>query len=276
VPELPEVETVRRGIAPHVVGRRITRLVVRESRLRWPVDPELAAQLVGRRITRTERRGKYLLLPLDSGDCLIVHLGMSGRLYVLDAGHPLQKHDHVDLALDDGALLRLHDPRRFGALLLWRAADPVHPLLLAMGPEPLADAEGAEPLAERLYRLSRGRRLAVKNFIMDGRIVVGAGNIYAAEALFRAGIRPTRAAGRITRPGYARLTQAIRQVLDEAISAGGTSFRDFRGSDGSAGYFQQDLYVYGRDGLPCRICDTPIRLTVIGARASCWCPLCQR
>lgn len=195
MPELPEVETIRRGIEPHVVGRRITQAIVRDPRLRWPVPPDLAQRLAGRRIEHAGRRAKYLVLRLDNGDRLLIHLGMSGRIWVLDPREPLVKHDHVDIALDSGQLLRFHDPRRFGAVLIWGADEPEHELLRALGPEPFDAAFDGE----YLYARSRGRRGAVKNFVMDGHVVVGAGNIYAAEALFRARVRPGRAAGRVTR-----------------------------------------------------------------------------
>ncbi|HKY92780.1 MAG TPA: bifunctional DNA-formamidopyrimidine glycosylase/DNA-(apurinic or apyrimidinic site) lyase [Nevskiaceae bacterium] len=272
MPELPEVETVRRGIEPHVVGRTIERVVVRDHRLRWPVEKALPRKLAGRRIVGTERRAKYLLLPLDNGDRLIVHLGMSGRLWVLPHAEPTVKHDHVDVVLDRGQLLRFHDPRRFGAMLLWPAARDSHELLENLGPEPFADDfDGAY-----LFRLSRGRSAAVKNFVMDGRVVVGAGNIYAAEALFRAGIRPNRPAGRLTRAECDRLAHRIREVLGEAIVQGGTTLRDFAGANGESGYFQQDLFVYGRDGEPCRTCGTTIVRKVIGQRSSFHCPTCQK
>lgn len=272
MPELPEVETIRRGIEPHVLGRRIVRVIVREARLRWPVDAALPQQLEGRRILAAARRGKYLLLPLDSGDRAIVHLGMSGRLLLLPRGHALRKHDHLDIELDNGRLLRLHDPRRFGAVLLWQHEQPTHPVLAGMGPEPLSEAFSGD----YLYALSRRRRAPVKNFLMDGRVVVGAGNIYAAESLFRAGIRPARAAGRVSRAQYARLAEKLREVLLEAIAQGGTTLRDFAGADGAAGYFQQDLYVYGREGLPCRVCGGAVRRRLIGQRSSFYCPDCQR
>jgi formamidopyrimidine-DNA glycosylase len=272
MPELPEVETIRRGVTPHVVGRRITRALVREARMRWPVPLEFAEQVRDRVIVSTSRRGKYLLLHLDNGDRVLIHLGMSGRLFVLDQGYPLIKHDHVDIELDDGKLLRFNDPRRFGAVLLWSRTEETHTLLAGMGPEPFSD----EFDGDYLYRLSRGRSAAIKTFVMDGRIVVGAGNIYAAESLFRAGIRPTRAAGDVSLPRYRVLAQKIRDVLNEAIIQGGTTLRDFAGADGAAGYFQQDLYVYGRDTLPCRTCATPIKRLVIGQRSSFFCPQCQR
>lgn len=272
MPELPEVETVRRGIAPHVAGQRIADVRVRERRLRHPVPEGLDAALRGRRITEAGRRGKYLLLVLDNGDRLIVHLGMSGRLHLLTRAVPARKHDHVDIVLENGAILRFHDPRRFGALLLWDAASRSHPLLARMGPEP------ADPAfdGEYLYRRSRGRRCALKSFVMDGHIVVGVGNIYASESLFRAGLRPGMAAGRLTRPQADRLAEAIRATIADAVAQGGTTLRDFAGADGRPGYFQQDLYVYGRAGQPCRVCGAPIRQRRIGQRSSYYCPACQR
>ena len=272
MPELPEVETVRRGLAPHLLGRRITRAVVRDARLRWPVPKSLALDASGRRIDSITRRGKYLLVGLDSGDRMIWHLGMSGRLFVLDTGHPLIKHDHVDFELDSGKLIRFHDPRRFGAVLWWPREETGHLLLDAMGPEPFDPAfDGAY-----LHARSRGRAVAVKNFVMDGHIVVGAGNIYAAESLFRAGIRPTRRTGTLTRAECTRLAEKIREVLAEAVELGGTTLRDFAGADGASGYFQQELFVYGREGAPCRVCGTAIKHLVLGGRASCYCPHCQR
>lgn len=272
MPELPEVETVRRGLEPHWVGRRTARVVVREPRLRWPVPQALARRAKDRTVTHLDRRGKYLIATLDSGDRLILHLGMSGRLFVLDATHPLQKHDHVDFLLDSGRVVRFHDPRRFGALLLWPRGEATHALLSGMGPEPFTPEFNGDYLFER----SRGRAVPVKSFVMDGRIVVGAGNIYAAESLFRAGIRPTRAAGKLTRSECQRLATTIREVLSEAVTLGGTTLRDFFGADGASGYFQQELYVYGRGGEPCRVCGTPIRHLVLGQRASCYCPRCQK
>lgn len=271
MPELPEVETVRRGFEPHVVGRRIDKVRVYDSRLRWPVPRKLPELLAGRRIAGTSRRGKYLLLHLDNGDRLILHLGMTGRVFVLDPAHPRIKHDHLDFELSGNTLLRFHDPRRFGAVLHWKAADPEHKLLRGMGPEPFSDEfDGAY-----LFELSRGRSAPVKNFVMDGRVVVGAGNIYATEALFRAGIRPQRPAGKLGRADCDRLARHIREVLAEAVEHGGTTLRDFRGSHGDAGMFQTRLYVYGREGEPCLVCGSPIKRLVIGQRSSCYCPRCQ-
>ena len=276
MPELPEVETIRRGVTPHVVGRTIVKVVVRDARLRWPVPAHLPGFAQGQRIARTSRRGKYLLLHLGDGDgggdALIVHLGMSGRLFVLRAGHPLVKHDHLDMELDDGTLLRYHDPRRFGAVLPWAASEGEHALMRTMGPEPFS----TEFTGDYLFARSRGKTAAVKTFLMDGGVVVGAGNIYAAESLFRAGIRPTRPAGRVTRAEYARLADHVRAVLQQAITQGGTTLRDFAGADGASGYFQQDLFVYGREGAPCRVCGTPIRNARLGNRQSGYCPQCQR
>ena len=271
MPELPEVETVRRGIEPHVLGRCIADVLVRDARLRWPVDPKLAQRLRGRRIEAASRRGKYLLLHLDNGDRLIIHLGMSGSVLVLKPGHPTKKHDHVDLLLSGKILLRFHDPRRFGAVLLWPEAQATHPLLENMGPEPFSK----EFNGDYLYQRARGRTAAVKNFVMDGRIVVGAGNIYAAEALFRSGIRPAKAAGRLSRAQCTALVEKIREVLSEAIKKGGTTLRNFAGADGSPGYFRQKLFVYGRAGEPCLVCGTAIRRAIIGQRSSFHCPKCQ-
>ncbi|MFA5938438.1 MAG: bifunctional DNA-formamidopyrimidine glycosylase/DNA-(apurinic or apyrimidinic site) lyase [Sinimarinibacterium sp.] len=272
MPELPEVETVRRGLDPYLTGQVVRAVHVREPRLRWPIPKDLPTRVEGRRVERLERRGKYLIVHLDSGDRVLLHLGMSGRILVLDRDTPLRKHDHVDWALDSGRIIRFHDPRRFGAMLLWPRGENLHALLADMGPEPFApEFDGAY-----LYARSRGRSAPVKAFVMDGRIVVGAGNIYAAEALFRAGVRPGRAAGRLSRADCQRLAGAIREVLEEAVKLGGTTLRDFAGAHGESGYFQQELFVYGRDGAPCRRCGTAIRRVVIGQRASFYCPRCQK
>ena len=272
MPELPEVETTRRGIDPHIVGRTIRKAIVRDARLRWPVVADFARQVEQKKIIGTARRGKYLLIKLAGGDRIIVHLGMTGRLSVRQAGHPLRKHDHIDLELSGGLLLRFGDPRRFGAVLLWPADEPTHKLLAGMGPEPFSE----EFSGDHLYALSRGRSAAVKNFIMDGRVVVGAGNIYASEALYRARIRPARPAGKVTRAQYDVLAQKIRDVLAAAIKAGGTTLRDYSGAHGEPGMFKQKLFVYDRAGLPCYKCKTPIRRLVIGQRSSFYCPACQK
>jgi formamidopyrimidine-DNA glycosylase len=271
MPELPEVETSRRGIAPHLTGRRILALVVRERRLRWPIPPETDARLPGQTIHGLRRRAKYLLLDLDDG-VLMIHLGMSGSLRVLPATAPPGAHDHVDLLLDDGRVLRLRDPRRFGMLQWTPAPAEDHPLLRDLGPEPLSTAfSGAH-----LHRLARGRRAPVKTFIMDSHVVVGVGNIYASESLHLAGIHPHRPAGRIAAPRYERLAAAIRAVLEAAIAQGGTSLRDFVQEDGAPGYFRQSLRVYARAGLPCPGCGDLVRQQRIGQRSSFYCPRCQR
>ncbi len=271
MPELPEVETVRRGIAPHLTGQIVTDVVVRQPRLRWPVPEELALQLPGQTIRRVERRAKYLLLRADAGT-VILHLGMTGRLRILPANAPLQKHDHADLVLASGQCLRFNDSRRFGALL-WTSEPPErHPLLQALGPEPF-DAAFSDAY---LHRRAQGRTPAIKTFIMDNRIVVGVGNIYANESLFAAGISPLRPAGQLAGTECDRLVVAIREILGEAIRQGGTTLRDFVGGDGEPGYFQQSLCVYNRYRLPCAACSQSIRRCRIGQRATYYCPRCQR
>jgi len=270
LPELPEVETTRRGIEPHLKGRILTEVLVREPRLRWPVPPELPGQICGQRILDVGRRGKYLLLHLQSGT-LLVHLGMSGSLRILSQSEPPGKHDHVDLITDRGTVARFNDPRRFGAWL-WTTDWTSHPLLSSLGPEPLSpDFSGAH-----LFRLSRGRKLSVKHFIMDSRVVVGVGNIYANEALFLAGIDPRRAAGRISSNRMDTLADTIRRVLENAIEVGGTTLRDFVNSDGKPGYFRQSLQVYGREGQCCRVCGSPLRHIRLGQRSTVFCAQCQR
>ncbi|HXV39358.1 MAG TPA: bifunctional DNA-formamidopyrimidine glycosylase/DNA-(apurinic or apyrimidinic site) lyase [Steroidobacteraceae bacterium] len=271
MPELPEVETTRRGIEPWLVGRRIERVVVREWRLRWRVPRTLPARVQGTIVRSVGRRAKYLLVGTDAGT-LIWHLGMSGSLRILAADSPPLAHDHVDLVLDSGQCLRFNDPRRFGSLL-FTAADPArHRLLVALAAEPLAP----EFDAGALWRRARGRRASIKSFIMDSRIVVGVGNIYASEALFRAGIRPGVAAGRVSRARMAALVAAIREVLREAITVGGTTLRDYVNPAGMPGYFAQRLFVYERAGRPCRRCGTTIRQFTQGQRSTYWCPRCQR
>lgn len=252
-------------------GRQVAALLLREPRLRWRVDPRLPATVVGQRVRDVRRRAKYLIIDLDAGS-LILHLGMSGSLRVLDPATPLQPHDHYDLLLESGRCLRFNDPRRFGSLL-WSAGDPAdHPLLAALGPEPLTSAFNANYLARR----ARGRRVAIKQFLMDQRVVVGVGNIYASEALYRAGVHPKRAAGRVSGARLAELVEAVRAVLGDAIRAGGTTLRDYVGADGTPGYFRQRLYVYERTGRPCRRCRTPVRHLVQGQRSTYYCPRCQR
>jgi formamidopyrimidine-DNA glycosylase len=270
MPELPEVETTRRGLAPFLAGRRIATLAVRERRLRQPIPQGLEARLAGASIVELTRRAKYLLLATERGSALI-HLGMSGSLRVVDESTAPVAHEHYDLRLDSGRQLRYRDPRRFG-LLLWAGAHPErHPLLARLGPEPLgANFDGAY-----LYRASRGRRAPVKAFLMDSHIVAGVGNIYANEALYRAGIHPRRAAGRIGAARYILLAEAVREVLAEAIEQGGTTLRDFVAAEGNPGYFRIRLAVYDRAGAPCPRCGTPIRRKVTAQRATYFCPRCQ-
>ncbi|MBK1674295.1 DNA-formamidopyrimidine glycosylase [Ectothiorhodospira shaposhnikovii] len=271
MPELPEVETTRRGIEPHIKGRRITRVVVRQHRLRWPIPDTLPAQVSDRRIVDVSRRGKYLLLDCAS-TTILMHLGMSGSLRIVDADLAPRPHDHVDLVLDSGQALRLHDPRRFGAVLCFDPREGPHPLLAKLGPEPLGEQfDGAY-----LHRQTRLRRTTIKSVIMDSHVVVGVGNIYASESLFLAGIRPRRAAGRISRAEACRLVDSIRAVLRAAIEQGGTTLRDFVHEDGSHGYFSQQLRVHGRTGLPCLRCGTAVRHVVVGQRSTFYCPVCQK
>lgn len=270
MPELPEVETTRRGIAPHIEGVRITAIIVRQPQLRWLV-PDAVQLAVGERVTAVRRRAKYLLLDTARGT-IVLHLGMSGSLTVQPMDKPVLKHDHLDIVLEGGHCLRLNDPRRFGACL-WQGADEA-PLKLFqnLGPEPLSDAfDGG-----RLFELSRGRTVAVKNFIMTNAVVVGVGNIYANEALFMAGIDPRRAAGKVSRARYLKLGAHIKIVLAKAIEQGGTTLRDFLGADGKPGYFKVQLKVYGKAGEPCSACGTAIRSVMIGQRNSFYCPSCQR
>ena len=270
MPELPEVETTRRGIRPSLAGRQVTGMVLRERRLRWPIPRGLPARLAGQRILDVRRRAKYLLIDLERGT-LIAHLGMSGSLRVLPAGTPPLTHDHYDLVLESGRCLRFNDPRRFGCLL-WVTGDAGrHRLLANLGPEPLERGFDADYLAAR----ARGRRVAVKQFLMDQRIVVGVGNIYASEALFRAGVDPRRAAGRVSAERLERVVAAVRDVLRAAIRHGGTTLRDYVNADGAPGYFSQDLCVYERVGQPCRRCGDAIRQVVQGQRSTYFCPTCQ-
>lgn len=267
MPELPEVEITRRGITP-IAGQTVSAVIVRNPNLRWPVPAGLQRRLAGQVLRTIDRRSKYLLLRFDHGS-LIMHLGMSGSLRIVKAGAPAGVHDHFDLVMGQTAL-RLRDPRRFGAVL-WSTQPEQHVLLRDLGPEPLEAG-----FDERtLHDASRGRRVAVKQFIMDNRIVVGVGNIYANESLFRAGINPHRSAGRISLARYAKLSACIRQTLRDALLAGGSTLRDYVHTDGSEGYFQLDYFVYGRDGLPCRQCSSPIRVSRAGQRATFHCPNCQ-
>ena len=271
MPELPEVETTLRGIEPHMIGRSVTDVIIRTPKLRWPIPAELPERLQGQIVRRLQRRAKYLLIRFDHGT-LILHLGMSGSLRILPAGSTVQKHDHFELVLDDGQILRLRDPRRFGAVL-WCAGDiSRHPLLSQLGPEPLAAEFDGSPLHQTI----RSRSAAIKLVLMDNKVVVGVGNIYANEALFRAGIRPQMAANRLSLARCRRLVTNLKEVLQEAILLGGSTLRDFVHSDGSSGYFQQNYHVYGRTGEPCRVCGSPIRQLRQGQRSSFYCTQCQR
>ncbi len=271
MPELPEVETTRRGVELAARGRRLREMRVYDARLRWPVDSRIAAQIAGERVRAVERRAKYLLLRLEHGT-LILHLGMSGSLRILPADAALRKHDQLDLVLEDGTTLRLNDPRRFGSLH-YTGEDPSrHRLLQHLAPEPF----GAEFDAAYLHRVTRGRRVAIKQVLMNSRLVTGVGNIYANEALFRARIHPRRRSGRLSQADCAQLVRAVRAALAAAIRAGGTTLRDYVGTDGNPGAFRQKLYVYERDGQRCRRCGTLIRKITQGQRSSYFCPRCQR
>jgi formamidopyrimidine-DNA glycosylase len=270
MPELPEVETTLRGILPTLLHSTIDRVIVRNRSLRWPVPAGLEARLAGQTVKNLERRGKYLLIGTPAGTAML-HLGMSGSLRVLDPGIPPEKHDHVDIALTSKKVIRFNDPRRFGSLL-WAGEQPFkHPLLAALGPEPLSD----DFSGKTLYEAGRHRQVAIKQLIMNSNIVVGVGNIYASESLFRAGINPARKAGRLSRARYDRLATEIKRVLSEAIKMGGTTLRDFHNAEGKPGYFRIKLQVYDRAGEPCNGCGEPIRHKVQGQRATYYCSHCQ-
>jgi formamidopyrimidine-DNA glycosylase len=272
VPELPEVETVKRGIEPHLVSRRFEKVIVRDHRLRWPIDPNLADHLLGHEILSVERRAKYVLVRLATG-YLVIHLGMSGRLYFVSADTPPAKHDHVDWLLSDGQLLRYTDPRRFGAVL-WISGDDVsiHKLFSSLGPEPLSEVFDAE----YLFKHSRRRKVPIKSYLMSATVVVGVGNIYANEALFMAGILPTQEAGKISLARYTRLVTAVKSVLEKAIAQGGTTLKDFVGGDGKPGYFKQELQVYGRGGKACNNCKRVLHEIRMSQRTTVFCTTCQR
>ena len=269
MPELPEVETTCRGIAPHITGKRVTRVIVRNARLRWPVSSRLGKELGGQTINSVSRRAKYLLLQTSVGTA-ILHLGMSGSLCLVKASSPAGKHDHIDIVFGKVAL-RLTDPRRFGSLHWTRRSPEEHRLISPLGPEPL----GNEFTGDYLYECSRGRKVAIKQFIMNSHIVVGIGNIYASEALYMAGINPRRAAGKISRKKYRLLAEVTREVLEDSIAQGGTTLRDFVNGDGKPGYFKQQLNVYGKVGEPCISCQVPIREIRQGQRSTFYCPKCQ-
>jgi formamidopyrimidine-DNA glycosylase len=270
VPELPEVETTRRGIAPALLGSRIADMIVRERRLRWPIAAKFETAVRDQIVHGVDRRAKYLLIRVGTGT-VILHLGMSGSLRLVSRETPAKKHDHWDLILDSGMVLRFHDPRRFGSLL-WTEDDPArHPLLKKLAPEPLSkEFNGAY-----LFKITRKRAVAIKQFIMNSHTVVGVGNIYASEALFRAKIAPRRAARRITQAEAVKLANAIKAVLTAAIKIGGTTLRDYVNADGAPGYFRQQLFVYERAKAPCRVCKSPIKQFTQGQRSTYWCSTCQ-
>jgi formamidopyrimidine-DNA glycosylase len=271
MPELPEVETTRRGLAPYVERQKVTAVSIYDHRLRWPVPQDLPRRLIGRVIDRVDRRSKYLLFRLGK-DTFIVHLGMTGSLRVYREPPARRAHDHVDLTFGNGVVLRYHDPRRFGAMLWSPHSALPHPLLADLGPEPFSP----EFNADYLYRATRHRKIAVKLALMDSRLVVGVGNIYANESLFRAGIRPTRPVNQVSRERLGHLVAAVRQTLAEAIAKGGSTLRDYVDSAGEPGYFQLDYYVYGREDEPCRKCGSAIRGVRLGGRATSYCAVCQR
>ncbi len=271
MPELPEVETTLRGIKPYIKGQTVTQVIVRHFGLRWPVNENLVELLTQQTVHRVERRAKYLLLHCEDG-CLMIHLGMSGRLSVLDSGTDAQKHDHVDIEFNNGYLLRFTDPRRFGAII-WTEDNPLtHKLITHLGPEPLSEAFNVD----YLYTSIKNRKTPIKTAIMNGEIVVGVGNIYANEALFLSGIHPTKHANKVTKKQLEKLVINIKRVLDKAITAGGTTLKDFRKSDGKPGYFAQELHVYGKAGQQCDQCDGLIEVVKLAQRATYFCPLCQK
>jgi len=270
MPELPEVETTCRGIAPHIEGKVVTRVIVRQKQLRWPISPEISTVLPSLRINKVTRRAKYLLINTDKGT-LIIHLGMSGSLRVIDADITPEKHEHIDIIFDNNTCLRYKDPRRFGCLLWTPAPINEHKLIRLLGPEPLSDAFDIDDF----YPKAKAKKRPIKSLIMDGHIVVGVGNIYASEALFKAGIHPQRAANNISRARLERLVLAIKEILALAIEQGGTTLKDFVNSEGKPGYFQQTLNVYGRAKQACTVCESPIKQLVIAQRSTFYCPRCQ-
>jgi formamidopyrimidine-DNA glycosylase len=274
MPELPEVETTCRGLAPHLEGRRVLGVTLRREELRWPIPDEIRTRLPTQRIDTVRRRAKYVLMATEAGTA-IWHLGMSGSMRVLPATTPVNTHDHVDLLIEGARgtsrVLRFNDPRRFGCLL-WQPPGETHALLKALGPEPLSDDFDGDYLYER----SRGRSAPVKAFLMDQKIVVGVGNIYAAEALFAAGVSPLRDAGKVSRARYGTIAAEIRRILQYAIERGGTTLRDFISPDGAPGYFEQELSAYGRGGEPCPRCGRPMKQAMLAQRATVWCGHCQK
>ena len=270
MPELPEVETTRRGLEPHIVGKTIKQVILRRDSLRWPIPFDIVEKLPGQKIMGIERRAKYLLMSTKAGSALW-HLGMSGSMRVLNADTSIGKHDHVDIVLSGNKIIRYTDPRRFGCLL-WQKLNEIHPLLQKLGPEPLTDTFNGE----YLFTKSRNKHVAVKSFLMDQAVVVGVGNIYAAESLFKAGISPLREAGSISKARYEKLASAAKEILALAIKQGGTTLRDFINADSEPGYFEQELFVYGREGMPCKQCGRALRESRLNNRAGAWCGFCQR
>jgi len=271
LPELPEVETTRRGIEPHIENNKVSKVILRRKTLRWPITPALSKDLPGETIQSVSRRGKYLLLATQKG-CLLIHLGMSGSLRIVESSRAAAKHDHVDVVFANNKVLRYTDPRRFGCILWETEPIEAHPLLASLGPEPLEDNFHTD----YLFKKSRRRNVVVKTFIMDSKVVVGVGNIYANESLFLAGISPKRSAGKISKPRYEKLVECIQQVLQQAIDVGGTTLKDFTGSDGEPGYFAQSLHVYGRRGEPCHGCNGTLKEIRQGQRSTVYCPQCQK
>ncbi len=269
MPELPEVEVCRLGISPHVLNQQVVKVTVRHKQLRWPV-PDEVQQLVNHKVEAVERRSKYLLLKFSHGT-LLLHLGMSGTVRIVDTSVAVKKHDHFDLLFEHGKILRLNDPRRFGAVLWFEQHQDEQGILTKLGPEPLS----ADFNSDYLYQKAQMRKVPIKSFLMNNQVVVGVGNIYANEALFQAGILPTTLAANISEPRFARLTEIIKQVLTAAIKQGGTTLKDFTQSDGKPGYFAQELMVYGRAGKPCVICSTPLEEIRQSNRSSVFCPNCQ-
>lgn len=271
MPELPEVEVTRRGIAPHIEGHRITGVVVRQHALRWPIPADLPEKLTKSTVISVGRRAKYLVLDCQRG-WLILHLGMSGSLRILPVGTPVRKHEHVDIEFDHGQVLRLHDPRRFGAVLWTEEAPERHELMVHLGPEPFSE----EVTGRWLQTQIRHRKAPIKNLLMDSRLLVGVGNIYANEALFRAGIHPSKAGHKLSIAQCTRIVEVIREILAKSIEAGGSTLRDFVNADGASGYFQQSYFVYDRVGEPCRACGTAIKLARFSQRSTFYCPRCQK
>ncbi|MDP2901969.1 MAG: bifunctional DNA-formamidopyrimidine glycosylase/DNA-(apurinic or apyrimidinic site) lyase [Methylovulum sp.] len=271
MPELPEVETICLGIAPHIEGQVVKQVIIRQPKLRWPMPENLAETLTGLRIQHVSRRAKYLLVTTEAGT-LLIHLGMSGSLRIVSVNQAAGKHDHIDFVFSENTVLRFNDPRRFGAVLWTSAPVLTHPLLKDLGPEPLSPAFNGE----LLYQLSRNRKVPIKTFIMDSHIVVGIGNIYANEALFMAGILPSRHAGNCALARYEKLADSIRKVLQNAIGQGGTSLRNFVNETGKPGYFKQSLQVYGRAGLACPVCGQPLKEIRLANRTTVFCRDCQR